>query len=65
MTDEQNLVYLQTQIACAYCELEAMKAENQQRAVLGQSVAYNEAAFMDIITKYGLGHNAVITFLYP
>ncbi len=56
----QNLTLVNTQVACAYIELEAMKAENQQRLHQGQSVAYGEAEFVALIDKYQLTRNLVL-----
>jgi hypothetical protein len=58
-----NELFLQSQIACAYIELEAMKAENESRKIKNQSPAYTEQHFLELIGKYGLGHNTVITEL--
>lgn len=60
MTDEQNLVYLQSQIMCCSCELEAMKIANVIHAKKGLSPKYNEKDFLDLPSRYGIHHNAVI-----
>ena len=39
-------------------------SQNLQRANRGESVAYTYEAIMEIINKYQLSHNAVITNLY-
>lgn len=41
----------------ALIELEAMKAENTEREQRGESLAYNEEAFMNLLGEYNLGHN--------
>jgi len=56
-------IYLLSQITCAQIEMNSMVAENQQRQHLGQSMAYTEGAFMELIDKYGLSHNAVLSYL--
>ncbi len=61
--ETRNLVYIQSQVACALIEMEAMKAANVEREQRGESLAYDEAAFMAIIDKYGIHHNAVIGFM--
>jgi len=58
-----NLMYLQSQLFCAYAELEGMKAENQQRLVEGKSLAYSEKDFVELQIKYGLCHNMILTAL--
>ena len=66
MTDAQfikNAAYQNAMTACALVELEAMKAENSQRAIEGKSMAYTENQFMELIIKHQIGHNAVVTNL--
>ena len=57
MNAEDERVYVQSQIACAMIEMEAMKAANSQHP---QDQPYEEKAFRDLIDKYGIYHNAVI-----
>lgn len=64
MTNEENLIFLKSQITCAIIELEAMKAENKQREIEGKSLAYDEESFLSLINKYGLGHNTIINSIY-
>ena len=64
MTNEETIVYINAQTACALIKMEAMKAENMQRQILGQSMAYNEKDFTGLIDKYGIHHNGVLTQLY-
>ena len=59
MTDEQNLVYMKGILLQAEIEMNAMIAENKQREALGLSMAYGETAFMGLIEKYGVHHNAL------
>lgn len=56
-------IYLLSQITCAQIEMNAMMAENQQRQHLGQAMAYTEEAFIELIEKYDLSHNAVLSYL--
>jgi len=60
----QNIAYVDSQIACAYVELEAMKAENSQRERQGQALAWNYDEFFSLIIKYQLGHNSVLSNLH-
>ena len=60
----QNVAYVQSQIATAMVELEAMKWANVNRREQGLSLAYTEEAFASLIDKYQLGHNAVVTNLH-
>ena len=61
MNDEQKASYVFTQAVCALLEMEGMKAENKQRELRGESLAYDHKAFCDLILQYGIGHNSVIT----
>ena len=61
MTEAQQAAYIQSQSACALIEMEAMKAENTYREMRGETIAYNEKAFLDLIERYGIHHNAVIS----
>ncbi len=60
MTDEQKAAYIQAQAVAALIEAMGMAAENMQRSHQGASIAYDEKAFLEIIEKYGIHHNAVI-----
>jgi hypothetical protein len=60
----ENIVYLNTQVACVMIELEAMKAENMERQMLGQSMTFVQDDFMNLIAKYDIGCNDVIKRLY-
>lgn len=60
MTPEMKAALVQSQSACALIEAAGMQAENQQRLLSGQSVAYAEEAFNKLIDKYGIGQNTVI-----
>jgi hypothetical protein len=58
-----KVAYLNSQITCAMIEAMGMQAENEQRKIMGNSPAYVEDSFMQLLTKYGIHHNAVITLL--
>ncbi len=64
MTPEQRIAYIQSQIACALIELEAMKAENLARIFDMKAQAYTEKDFMALIDKYYLHHNGVMSELF-
>lgn len=63
MDQEARCAYIIAQAACANAEIAAMQALNQHRLSLGQSIAYDESAFMSIQDKYMISHNAVIGYL--
>lgn len=60
MTNGQRAAYVFAQTVCALAEIEGMKAENMQRQFKGEAMAYDEAAFVGVIDKYGIHHNGVI-----
>ena len=62
MTPEQKAAFIQAQVVNAYAEIESMKAANWERKDREQWVLYGEPDFMAIQDKYGLSHNAVISF---
>lgn len=62
MSPEQSAAFIAAQSACMLTEMEAMKAANQERALHGHSPAYGEDAFLALPVKYGVHHNAVVSF---
>ncbi len=56
--------FLNSQIACALIRMEGMKAENMQRDVRGESMAYVEEDFFNLIQNGGIGHNDAATTLW-
>ena len=63
MTPEQSAAYIMSQSACALIEAFGMMSENMQRVHRGESLAYLETAFADIIERYGIYYNSVSTVL--
>ena len=64
MTEEQKAAYIIAQATCASAEIAGMQAANQHRLSLGHSIAYDEDAFAAIANKYGIHHNAGISFFH-
>jgi len=62
MTPEQQAAYYIAQSVAAYAEIESMKAMNAMRKDQGYAQAYPEEAFLAVIEKYCLHHNAVVGF---
>lgn len=58
-----RIAFIQSQVACAMAEIEAMKAANQACEYRGESQDYTEQDFRNIESKYMIGHNAVIEYL--
>ena len=59
----RQVTFVMSQVACAYAEIEAMKAENTYRERRGEVIAWDHDAFMAVHDKYGLGHNSALTTL--
>lgn len=57
MDNEHEILYFKMQMLQAEIEMNAMIAENKQREILGQSLAYSESAFLALIERYGIHHN--------
>jgi hypothetical protein len=55
---ESELLYFKMCMLQAEIEMNAMIAENKQREVLGESIAFNDRSFMELIEKYNIHHNA-------
>ena len=62
-TPEERAAYIISQSAAAHIKALGMQAENMQREALGQSMAYDEAAFDNLIQEHGLDHNSVVSVL--
>lgn len=63
MRIEERPAYIFSQSICALAEIEAMKALNTYRESRGETIAYDEEAFLDVPDKYGISHNAVLDLL--
>ena len=63
MDKEQRLTYINAMTVCAQIECAGMVAENEQRKAVGYSMAYTGEDFDRVINKYGIHHNAVISYL--
>ena len=63
MTPEQQAAYVISQAACMMVEAMGMQTENQQRASDPRygGPAFTAADFENLITKYGVHHNGVLT----
>lgn len=56
--------YVNAQSTCAMIEAMGFVAENQQRALKGESPAYTHKQFYNLIISYGIYHNATVTDLF-
>ncbi len=61
MTPEQLASFVFANSVAAFAEIQGMVAENTFREQKGQTIAYDEEAFLAVIEKYGIHHNAVMT----
>lgn len=64
MSEEQRVAYLNAMVACAMIEAMGMQAENEQRKACGYSMAYDAAAFVAVIEKYGIHHNGAVNTIH-
>ena len=58
MTDEKEILYFKMNLLQAEIRMNAMIAENKMREIRGDSPAYGEKAFTDLIDEYRIHHNA-------
>jgi hypothetical protein len=64
VTKEQKAAYVFSQAVCALAEIEAMRALNTYREMRGETIAYDDGPFFDVITKYGIDYNSVVSLFY-
>jgi len=57
----ENIAYINSQIACAQATIAGMQATNTERLANGYTVAYGEEEFENVINRFGLHHNSVLT----
>lgn len=60
----RRAIDVMARVVRAQITMEGMKAENMQRARLGQSMAYTEAQFDEVITNEHIGNNDIVEDLY-
>lgn len=63
MNEEQRAAFQQSQAACAMIEALGMLADNQRAALNGETPPYHKGNFDDLIDRYGIGHNAAVSWL--
>ena len=56
----KEFIYAYGMIIATLVEVEAMRAENMQRQHLGQSMAYTDKDFMDVLERNGVHHNGLV-----
>jgi hypothetical protein len=62
MTSEENVAYINAQVALLNAEIATMQAANAMRIHRGETPAYGEEQFTKVLERYecSLGHNAVV-----
>lgn len=56
--NEHNLIYFKMNLLQAEIEMNGMIAENKQREIANESMAYTHKDFVNLINRYGIHHNA-------
>ncbi len=63
MTPEQKAAYVIAQSVCAFAELMHMTEHNTRDSIKGiHPPLYNPSDFIEVMDKYGLQHNTLISF---
>jgi hypothetical protein len=57
MEHEQEMLYFKMQLLQAEITMQGMIAENKQREMLGESMAYVKESFTSLIDEFGIHHN--------
>ncbi len=63
MTPAERAAFIMAQAACLNAEVAGMVAENTYREMRGETIAFGEDAFQEVIDKSVCNHNAAISFL--
>ena len=62
MDNMQKATYVISQSVCALAKIEGMKAENMNRQIRGESMAYTDKDFFSVIHEYAIDHNPLLKF---
>ena len=60
MNEDQKIIYARGLLLQAEITMQAMIAANKQSEIRGESPAYGETAFTNLIDEFGVHHNALI-----
>ena len=63
MDENARAAFIVSQSAAAMVEALGMMSENLQRVHRGDSIAYAELAFMEVISRNGIGWNQAMEYL--
>lgn len=64
MTDEQKAAYIMANAVAANIMSLSMQAANTERESRGESLAYGEGAFVDLIAEYEIGCNTLLNIIH-
>ena len=64
MDKAQQAAYVNAMTTAAYIEALSMTAANVEREQRGHAPAYDEEAFLNLITKYGIHHNQILEMFH-
>lgn len=64
MDKTAEAAYVIAQSSCAMIEAVGMQVANKQRESVGKSPAYSEQDFYDLVEKYGISHNVIVSDLF-
>ena len=62
-TARRDIAFVESQMLCARIELEAMLAANAFRERQGLAQAYGEDAFIELLARYPIQHDDMLTAL--
>ncbi len=60
---DANAAYIIGMAANALIEAMGMHADNQHRLSRGETIAYDEKAFQELIERTGIHHNGIVSML--
>lgn len=63
MDHDARVAFVHAQTVCAMAALMGMQASNTDAILRGEPTPYNEGDFQSVPDQYGIGHNAVVTYL--
>lgn len=63
MTDEQKIVIMEAQMLECRIRMQAMVEDNAARIARGRAPLYGKEEFLELIQEFGIGQNAVISYL--
>lgn len=60
---DTKIAYINSQVACAMIEAMGMQADNDYAKSIGEHPKWFKGDFDALMSKYGIHHNAVLTYL--